>query len=273
MNTQKAHEELCEVEISQISLNPAQPRRQFASEELEELADSIRSVGLIHPPLVKLLDKHKGTYELIAGERRLRAAKLAGLKKIYVVVSPQHHLSHSAQAALIENIQRVNLNAMEIAHALRKLIEEGRCTQEELAKRMGKKRSTIANYLRLLSLPLSIQESVFNNKISMGHAKAILSVESNELKQKLHKKIILDELSVRQAERAAEEISKKSAKPNPKQRLQDIHLEQLAGKLQEKLGTKVTIQKKRGGGNILITYYGLDDLDRLIEFFALQQDL
>lgn len=252
------------INLSSIRLNPNQPRKAFDSHELQELAQSIQSVGLIHPPLVRQLNTEE--YELISGERRLQACKLAGLTQIPVYVRLST-LNESAEIALIENIQRIDLNPIEIAHALNQLAEELHYTQEELAARIGKKRSTIANYLRLLTLPKNIQQSLLSALITMGHAKAILALEGAEKQNLLHELILRDNLSVREAEEAALRINKKSKRKALVYRDRDFHLEQLAEKIQSKLGTKVHIQGKGKRGRISIDYYSYNDLDRLLTLF------
>lgn len=197
-------DQLLEVSIDKIRVNPYQPRRGFNPEELEELAQSIRSVGLIHPPLVRYIPQEE-CYELISGERRFRASQIAGKTKIPVFIRHSTH-SISAQAALIENIQRVDLNPLEIAKALKKLIEDFGLSQDQLAQKIGKKRSTVANYLRLLSLPQTIQHSLSGALITMGHAKAILALEEGDKQALLHELILRDDLSVREAEQAAVRI-------------------------------------------------------------------
>lgn len=261
-------EELSEVEINKIRVNPFQPRRNFVQAELEELSNSIRSVGLIHPPVVRVLED--GFYEIISGERRFRASILAGLNKIKVVVRSSSDVL-SAEAALIENIQRVDLNPLEISKALRFLSLEFGLNQDELAKRVGKKRSTVANYLRLLSLPKSIQDSVSIDLISMGHAKAILSLETSDKQNLLHELILRDDLSVREAESTALRIAEKEKKQKLVYVSRDFYLEQLSEKIQKKLGTKVFIQGKGKKGRIMIDYYNLDDLDRLLSIFGVQE--
>ena len=265
---QDVKEELLEVEVRKISINPFQPRRFFSQTELEELADSIKAVGLIQPPVVRP-KLNSEEYELISGERRLRASQLAGLTKIPVVVR-HSSASISAQAALIENIQRVDLNPLEIAKALRSLIENFEFRQDDLALRIGKKRSTVANYLRLLSLPKNIQESVTKGTISMGHAKSILSLEGFEKQNLLHELILRDDLTVRETEETALRIAEKSKKKMLTYVTRDFYLEQLAEKMQQKLGTKVTIQGKGKRGRISIDYYNLDDLDRLIALLTVE---
>lgn len=254
-------ENIQEVALDAIDVNPNQPRRHFSQEELTELAQSIQSVGLIHPPVVRPLSD--GKYELVSGERRFRASQLAGMKTMKVLVRDSS-TAISAQAALIENIQRVDLNPIEVAKALRSLIEQFGYPQDDLANRIGKKRSTVANYLRLLALPKNIQDGVTNETISMGHAKAILALEGFERQNLLYELILRDDLNVREAEEAALRISQKSKRQNLAYANRDFFLDQIAQRLQERLGTKVAVQGKGKKGRISIDYYSLDDLDRLI---------
>ena len=265
--TSETQDELKHVSIENIRVNPYQPRREFNKEELEELAQSIRAVGILHPPLVRPLSD-SDNYELISGERRYRASQLASLKTIPVYIRHAKY-STSALAALIENIQRVDLNPLEIAIALKKLMVEFGLTQEQLSQQIGKKRSTTANYLRLLSLPQVVQDSILKNCITMGHAKAILSLDEKEKQILLHEMILRDDFNVRQAEEAAQRIGEKAKKNKLAYVPRDFYLEQIAGKIREKLGTQVIIQGKGKKGRISIDYYNLDDLDRLLAFFGI----
>jgi ParB family transcriptional regulator, chromosome partitioning protein len=271
MQESTRQDELKEVPLAQIVVNPYQPRSEFKSEELEELAQSIKTVGLLHPPLVRPLP-HSDCYELISGERRYRAAKLALLKVIPVFV---RHTTHtiSAQAALIENIQRVDLNPLEIAKALKRLMQEFQLNQDHLSQRIGKKRSSIANYLRLLALPPSIQDSLRMGAITMGHAKAILAL-SGDKQHLLHELILRDDMNVREAEIAAARIGEKAKKQQLSYETRDFYLEQISEKIQHKLGTKVTIQSKGSSkkGRITIDYYSYDDLDRLLALLGVNLD-
>lgn len=244
----------------QVRVSPFQPRRHFSDEELEELATSIRAVGLIHPPVVrKILNGERVLYyELIAGERRWRAAKMAGLEKLSVLVRDSND-EHAAKSTLIENVQRVNLDPMEMAEAFQKLISVFRMTQEEVAEKVGKKRSTVANYLRLLALPESIQEALSKKTISMGHAKAILSLDSPELQNLLSESIAQKQLTVRDAEKESRKLTRKKKKKGG-----DPHLEEIGSELQSRFGTKVEIKGARRGGKITLHYYSLEDLERLI---------
>ena len=261
-----------EVEIDRIRESPYQPRRDFSDEGLKGLADSICAVGVIQPLLVRRVVG--GGYELIAGERRLRACRLAGLKSIPVFVR-ESTSQDRAQAALIENIQRVDLNPMEIAMALQLLVEEFDFHQEELACRVGKKRSTVANYLRLLNLPPIIQDSVRGGEVSMGHAKVILSLGELSDQLVLYRRIIAEGLTVREAGLLAAKIGGGGRKSRQKGEVGNPYLDQVARDLERILGTRVTIQPgdKRGCcGKIMIEYYQLEDLDHLLEVLGCQSD-
>lgn len=261
-------EGVVEVALCDIHANPYQPRFEFSEENIKELADSIRAIGLLQPPLVRQIGDR---YELIAGERRFRACELAGLKKIPVFVKNSDG-EHSAEAALIENIQRVDLNPIEVARALRSLIDQFGFNQEELALRIGKKRSTVANYLRLLSLSSTIQESVQTGQISMGHAKALLSLPELEKRTVLHQKIIREGLTVRETEQTVKKMEGNLRKQNKSRCPGNLFLEEIARNLEKKLGTKVSIQpkdKQGHRGQIIIDYYNLDDLDDLMDILSL----
>lgn len=263
-------EEIIEIELDRIVTSPYQPRRQFSEEELEDLAASIAAIGIIQPPIVRPCKDSNSKFELIAGERRWRAAKLAGLTRIPVLVRLQEN-PQTAQAALIENIQRVDLNPIDIARALKTLIDQFGFNQEELAKRIGKKRSTVANYLRLLGLPSHLQQSVSSGHITMGHAKAILSLVSPEDQNLLHELILRDNLPVRAAEEAANKLSTKPNKATSRGRipLKDPNLGLLARQFEEKLGTKVHLRGKGRKGQIIINYYSFDDLERVMNMLEI----
>ncbi len=255
-------ETINEVNCDAIRVSPFQPRRTFSEEELEELAASIRAVGLIHPPVVRAI-KGGGKvlyYELVAGERRWRAVQKTGLKKITVIVRDTSD-EHAAKSTLIENIQRVNLDPIEMAAAFKKLIDVFRMTQEEVAEKVGKKRSTVANYLRLLSLPDTIKTHLSSGEISMGHAKAILSLDNPSHRLQLSHSIIEKKLNVRETERESRKLLR--ARKTTPQSKPEIHIEELEEKLQQRLGTKVQLDHTRNGGKITLHYYSLDDLDRL----------
>lgn len=259
-------ETLLYIPIEQININPMQPRKHFNEDELAELAASIRSVGIIQPPIVQSI-AGSDRYELIAGERRVRASKLAGLTILPVLLMPMN-AKRSAEWALIENIQRADLNPIEIAEAIHKLMAEFKLNQEEAAKKIGKKRSTIANYLRLLSLRKDIQESLSTGLITMGHAKAILSLTSSEKQTLLFEAVLKKNLSVRETESHARKINLEQSTGTPTQQSRNFPMEDLREKLQQCLGTKVSIiEHGNNSGQIRIDYYNLDDLERLLNLF------
>lgn len=264
-------ERLVEVEISKIRVNPHQPRRHFGKEELEELAESIKALGIIQPPVVRWIEE-SGAYELISGERRFRAAFLAGLKKIPVVVRGGDAY-FSAEAALVENIQRVDLNPMEIAKALVDMRRFG-VTQEALADRLGKKRSTVANYFRLFDLPKTVQQELEKNSINMGHAKAILSLKGEEQQKLLCDLIIKEGLTVREAETRAQNMSERytlEATSRPV-KVQDPDLGEVESSLRDQLGTKVQLQGTFDTGRLIIDYYSKEDLERLVKLLKRDEE-
>ncbi|MDF2550516.1 MAG: putative chromosome-partitioning protein parB [Chlamydiales bacterium] len=260
----RKEEEVRKVPLSAIRANPHQPRKQFLPEELSDLAASIRAIGIIQPPVVRLLPE--GCYELIAGERRLRAAELAGLSEINVMVRAADD-AFSLEAALIENIQRADLNPIEIARALKEMVSTYQIDQETLAKKVGKKRSTVANYMRLLQLPPLIQSEVETLKISMGHAKVLLSCPDFATQQKLLDLILTAQLTVRQAEIALVKWSKKERSTSRNHA--DIFLADLSHQLQERLGTKVSFSGNAKEGKLMIDYFSLEDLNRILTLLNL----
>jgi ParB family chromosome partitioning protein len=256
-------QQLTLISVENIVINPNQPRRFFNEEELIELAESIKTNGLLQPPLVRPLGENR--YELVAGERRFRASKIAGLKFINVIIE-ERTLQQSAQAALIENIQRVDLNPIETALAIRALMNQFKLSQEEVSVKVAKKRSTVANFLRLLSLPQKIQQDIMDSKISMGHAKVILSLEESHLRLLVHEQILLKNLTVRECEKLIERLQDKTQKIEMKTR--NFFLEDLEDKIAEKLGTKVhIIEKTKKTGQVIINYYNLNDFDNIMKHF------
>jgi ParB family transcriptional regulator, chromosome partitioning protein len=256
-------ETICEVEWDAVRVSPFQPRRTFSEEELEELAASIRTVGLIHPPVVRPVVTSSGKvlyYELIAGERRWRAIQKAGFRTLKVIIRTSND-AQAAQSTLIENVQRVNLDPIELADAFKKLIEVFRMSQEEVAEKVGKKRSTVANYLRLLTLPEKIKHSISSGEISMGHAKAILSLGSPIEQLHLSEHILANKMNVREAERESRKLQNGQKRASTKR---DIHVEELEEKLQRSLGTQVQIDHTKKGGRITLHYCSMDDLERLL---------
>jgi ParB family chromosome partitioning protein len=255
---------LLSVPLKRIRVNPHQPRKHFAEGELSELAASIREVGIIHPPTVRPVPDSP-YFELIAGERRFRASQLAGLETIPVFVRESDQ-QLSAEAALVENIQRVDLNPMEVSRAIKSLIDTYGYTQDQLARKIGKKRSTVANYLRLLSLDPLIQGSIAGGQVSMGHAKVILSLPKGS-QLRLHERIIQEKWTVREAEDHARKVLGAPPRPRPKQ-MQDVHLYDIQQRLQQDLGTQVCLRGTPKRGRLELYYHSLDDLDRLLNLLG-----
>ncbi len=249
--------------VAAIDPNPNQPRQRFPSHELEELALSVREKGILTPLLV---NKVSSGYQLIAGERRWRAAQMAGLERVPVVVKDVSP-SESLELAVIENIQRKDLNPIEEALAYQKLMEETSSTQEMLSKRLGKDRSTIANFLRLLKLPGAVQQDVINGDLSMGHARLLAGVNEREQQRSLRDAIIKKGLSVRQAEALAKRL-KTPAKPKKVLSKEDPYIRSLAENLRRSIGTKVEIKKEGKRGQITLYFYSDEELDRLVEFLT-----
>jgi len=253
---------LTEVPLEKISPNAFQPRKRFDDQKLRELAQSIKAHGILSPVILR---EGREGYELVAGERRLRAAKLAGLKAIPAVVKEVSD-SGMLELALIENVQREDLNPLEEAEVYRRLIEEFHLTQEELAERVGKDRSSIANALRLLHLPRKIQEDLITGVLTEGHARAILSVKGEAAQLKLRDRIVSDQLSVRATEALVKKLRSKSG--GRAKAPADPDLQALEETFRHALGTKVKILKKGKGGVIEIAYYSSEDLERIAEIIC-----
>lgn len=252
--------EIQQLEVQYIIPNRYQPRKEFADSDLAELAESIKRNGLLQPVLVRR--KGDGFFELIAGERRLRAAKLAGLKSIPAIVRNSSD-EQAMELSLVENLQRKDLNPMEAARAYHRLLHEFGFTQDTVAQRIGKDRSSIANISRLLNLPNEIQKLVESGQISTGHAKVILGLTKMEAQLKLARQIVDSQLSVRQAEKLATGHQRSPKTKGKNQRLKPyVNIEE---KLQKRLGTRVSIVQSRSGGKIIVEYFTSADLDRLID--------
>lgn len=256
-----------ELDISLISPNPKQPRTYFDEDALEELADSITTLGVIQPITVKKESDQQ--YILISGERRWRASKLAGLKSIpaYIREVDDQNLH---EMALVENIQRQDLNAIEVALSLQRLIDECELTQDMLASRVGKKRSTIANYMRLLKLPVEVQLALQQDLISMGHAKAIASAQTNEAQLLLLKKTLKKSLSVRQLEEMAKKLEQNTdddAQQSDEQEFPHSYIK-LVEQLEKFFSQNISIkQSKKGGGKIVIDFETDDDISEFVRKF------
>ncbi len=260
----KPENNLFEVEVNKIVANPYQPRKYFNEENLKELADSIREHGILQPLVVSKTDGDK--YELIAGERRLQAARLAGLKTVPMIlrsVSEQQKL----ELALVENIQRHNLNSIEEAKSYLRLANEFNLTQKEIAQKSGKSRSAIANTLRLLELPVEIQRGIIEEKITAGHARAILALDNPEKQRALYNLILKGNLSVRAAEEKVKEVTVKTYKRKASKRV-DPAVQDMENRFQEKLGTKVRINKTGRSGKIIIDFYSEEELGKVIKILV-----
>ncbi len=251
---------LANVPIEQISPNPYQPRKIFNDASIEDLARSVREHGIIQPLVVTRTGDDK--YRLIAGERRFRAAQKAELKVVPVVIKETMTDSDVLQVALIENIQREDLNPIEEAYAYHQLHEEFGLTQEEISKRVGKERSTVANFLRLLRLPDPVKKLLAAGQLSMGHARAILAVDSPKKQEQLAERVVKRNLNVRQTEMLAAESSPKAAEPEKEK---DVFTRDAEERLQRTLRCKVEIDRKRRGGVIHVRFGSEDELIRLVD--------
>jgi len=262
--------EVVQLSVDKLIPNPGQPRKNFDETELNELADSIKTYGIIQPVIAA--DAGDGTYIIIAGERRTRAARLAGLETVPAIIR-DYTDQKRLEISLIENIQRTDLNPIEEAAAYKNLMDFSSLSQDELAARVGKNRSTVANALRLLKLPVEIQKSIEEGKVSSGHARALLSVTDTKARDKLFKDILTGEISVREAEKRSQTLNAnkggkgktakgKSGKKRPPE------VDAMEEKFISKLGTKVVIEGDLNMGKIHIEYYSMEDLERIYEIFG-----
>lgn len=258
---------IAEISVDSIQTNPFQPRTHFDTEALEELAESIKIQGIIQPITVRKFDDN--TYQLISGERRLQASKLAGLKAIPAFIR-QANDQQMLEMALIENIQRENLNAIEIALSYQRLLSECNLKQEELGDRVGKKRTTVTNYLRLLKLPPDIQVGLRDNQISMGHARALINIATVEKQLEVYKRIVADELSVRKVEELARQLNNESYQATKKEekptQAPSGEIKVVESRLSTHFGTKIQVKSNsQGKGEIKIPFVSVDDLNRILE--------
>ncbi|OIP24754.1 hypothetical protein AUK11_02260 [bacterium CG2_30_37_16] len=249
--------DITEINVEKVSPNPNQPRYTFDEESLKELASSIKEHGVIQPLIVT---KKGAEYELIAGERRLRAAKIAGLKTVPVVVRTYSE-QQKLEVSIIENIQRHDLNPLEEAMAYQRLVDDFNLTQEEVAQKMGRSRSAIANTLRLLNLPIEIKRGLVDGKITEGHARAILAIPEPAKQLALYEQIVSQKLNVRSVEEKAKVITTKQSTEVSKT------FSDLESKLRDAIGSKIKIQPSKKGGKIIIEYYGEEELERIINLF------
>ncbi|HPN83382.1 MAG TPA: ParB/RepB/Spo0J family partition protein [Spirochaetota bacterium] len=255
-----------ELAVSEIIPNRDQPRKHFGQDELEELAASISSVGIIEPLVLR---KKGDKFEIIAGERRWRAAQLAGLEKVPVVIKDVAD-DDVLELALIENLQREDLNPIEEAIAYQDLISRHNYRQEDLAKKLGKSRAAITNAIRLLGLPESVQQYLVDGKISAGHARALLSVRKKTQMETLARRTIEKNLSVRELEAITGKITDTDGEESTRQQQagRDPELGKLESRLEEALGTKTIIKHGKKGGRIEINYYSADDLERILDIIC-----
>jgi ParB family chromosome partitioning protein len=250
-----------EIDINEIEANDDQPRKKFDEEKLQQLSDSIKEHGIVQPVIVK---KEGQFYKLIAGERRWRAARLAGLKTI-PAITKDFSEKEIMEISLIENLQREDLNPIEEAEAYNKLISEFSMTQDEVAVRVGKSRPAVSNVLRLLNLDKRVREYVIDGVLTEGHARTLIAIQNNETQYDVAKKIIDDNLNVRQTEKLVKSILSKKKKVVRK--VEPLFITGIQERLESTLGTKVTISHGRKKGKIEIEYYSLDDLDRIMDLF------
>jgi len=252
-----------EMDINDITPNRNQPRKRFDQQELENLAASIRSVGIIESIVLR---RQGDTHTIIAGERRWRAAKMAGLSRVPVIIKDVDE-NKALEMALIENIQRADLNPIEEAQAYQILISKLRLRQEDLAERVGKSRPAIANTMRLLGLPASVQQYLIDGNLSAGHARALLSLKTKNQMETVAKQAVVKGMSVRELEELAANLSGKDAQDEAArtEKKRDPELAKLESRFEETLGTKVFIRHGRKSGRIEITYYDSDDLERITE--------
>lgn len=254
--------EVIDIEVGKIRRNELQPRKVFKEEALQDLASSIKEKGVLQPIIVSRMED--GNFRLIAGERRWRATALAGLKKIPALIKDVSS-QDAIEIALIENIQREELNPIETAYAFSRLLKEYNLTQDVLADRVGKNRATVANYLRILKLPDEIKTFINDENLSLGHAKALLAIEDRQKQIEIATRIVREGLSVREAEALCSKPFEATATKTKKVKKKMPEVADLENRLIQALGTKVRIEHKGKKGKIEIEYYSLDDLDRLLE--------
>jgi ParB family chromosome partitioning protein len=254
-----------EIDISAIEYNPFQPRTRFNEDALNELAASMKQLGIVQPLTVR--EKEDGTYQLIAGERRLRAARIAGLKTVPAYIRTADDQS-MLELALVENIQREDLDAIEVAISYQRLIDECQLTQEQLSERVGKQRSTVANYLRLLKLPAEIQLGIRDSQLTMGHARTLINIEDIDQQIKVYYQVVEEELSVRKTEELVRQMQveklKDPVKASKKKQLnQDF--EELSGHLSKVFSSEVVFRiNNKGKGKIVIPFEDSDDMERIL---------
>jgi len=260
---------IVEVDVEHIEVNPHQPRKFFDGDKLKQLSESIKEDGVLQPVVVRRSDDNR--FQIIMGERRLQAARLAGVPRVPVIVKNVKDVD-SLRLALVENIQREDLNSIEVAHAYRALVATFGLTQSDLARLIGCDRSSVANTLRLLNLPDEVQQMIVDGHLTSGHARALLALPTKKEQLALARRIVGKNLSVRQAEAEAGLAAgkKRRAEAGAKQKEKPSHITYLENALSSHLGTKVSIEEKRGGkGKMTIEFYGNDDFERLASLMQL----
>jgi ParB family chromosome partitioning protein len=257
----KKGEAVAYLKTDQIQYNSYQPRTHYDDGKLDDLKSSIKEKGVLQPILVRSKEGH---YEVVAGERRLRAARAIGMDEVPVIIKEVSD-QEALVLALVENIQREELNPIEEAQAFKRLIEEFQYTQDKVAEAVGKDRSTISNLLRLLKLPDEIQKSVYDGQLSVGHARALLSLELADEQRRLFELVIKKGLSVRELEDLVKPCSQTASRTQKAKKPDDHETAAVEHDLRRVLGTKVTLHHNRKKGKIVIEYYSLDDLDRILE--------
>ncbi len=256
--------EVRNIPISNIKPNPFQPRKIFKDEELKDLADSIKENGVLQPITVRRVGEH---YEIVTGERRYRACKLLGFKDIPAIVKDISN-DKMVEWALIENVQREDLNVVEEAEAYRDLVEKFNLTHEDISKKVGKSRAHITNILRVLELEDNIKDLLKENKISFGHAKVLLSIKEPLRRKHLAERVFKEDLSVRDLEKLLSSGEEKHLKTHEKKK--SVHLKDLENKLSEKLSRKVVVKYKKGKGSISLEFYNDEDFKKLLNFLGLK---
>jgi ParB family chromosome partitioning protein len=256
-----------ELDVAIIDPNPFQPRIFFSEESFDELKKSIQEKGVIQPILVRPTDN--GRYEVVAGERRLRATIQLGIKMIPAYVKEITTDEEMLEIAIIENVQREQLNPIDLAKGYQQLIDECGLTQEEVAKKIGKDRTTVANIIRCLKLPENIQESLQEGKIKEGHARALLRITDTKVQEKVWRRAVKEGLSVRNVEQLARKFEEKTKVQSirPARRRKSAYVNKVETKLREKLGTQVKLRTRKEGGSIEIAFYSGEDLERLLDIF------
>ena len=259
------------VKITKVEPNREQPRKNFDEDALQELADSIKQFGLLQPILVQ---DRKTYYEIIAGERRWRAAKIVGLKEVPVIIK-NFTEQEIVEISLIENIQREDLNPIEEALAYKRLLTEFKLTQDEVAERVSKSRTTVTNSMRLLKLDERVQQMIIDDMITTGHARALIGIEDRNTQYELAQKIFDEKLNVREVEKLVKSIQSPKPKKEPKKVSESLELvyRDIEEKLKQSLGTKVSIQpRENGAGRMEIEFFSHEELERITEFFMRKAD-